>query len=228
MQAARHKTTETAPSCRSKPRLSASNAAAASFSRASTFGWRRAKRFSSQGRMAPGKSTLLRAFAGFLPLAAGASPSRLKRRRAAAELCHYIGHADALKPALTLAENLAFYSALLGGRRHRARARASRLDGDRRSAGRPIFGRAETPRGSGAARRDRSGRIWLLDEPLTALDAKSQIVRRRTDAGASCRRRLHYRRDPCALAGRGARSDAWPRRMTAEPAQPDPRRSARC
>ena len=73
-----------------------------------------------------GKSTLLRAFAGFLPLAAGAIAITPEMEARRAELCHYIGHADALKPALTLAENLAFYSALLGWRRHvSARLRVS-------------------------------------------------------------------------------------------------------
>src|ERR1700753_3405028 len=62
-----------------------------------------------------GKSTLLRAFAGFLPLAAGAIAIAPETEARRAELCHYIGHADALKPGLPLAENLAFYSALLGG-----------------------------------------------------------------------------------------------------------------
>ena len=69
-----------------------------------------------RGPNGAGKSTLLRALAGLLPLAAGRivlSPETEARR---GELCHYIGHADALKPALTLTENLAFSAALLGGR----------------------------------------------------------------------------------------------------------------
>src|ERR1700744_4001285 len=68
-----------------------------------------------KGPNGAGKSTLLRAFAGFLPLAAGAIAIGPKTQSLRAERCHYIGDADALKPALTLAENLAFYSALLGG-----------------------------------------------------------------------------------------------------------------
>jgi heme exporter protein A len=94
---------------------------------------------------------------------------------ARAELCHYIGHADALKPALTLAENLAFYSALLGG--GGIEPALARLG---------LTGIADLPAGylsAGQKRRAALARlvaiarpIWLLDEPLTALDAKSQIV----------------------------------------------------
>ncbi|MGP8232309.1 MAG: ATP-binding cassette domain-containing protein, partial [Methylovirgula sp.] len=68
-----------------------------------------------KGPNGAGKSTLLRALAGLLPLAAGQialTPTTEARR---GELCHYIGHADALKPALTLTENVAFSAALLGG-----------------------------------------------------------------------------------------------------------------
>jgi heme exporter protein A len=94
---------------------------------------------------------------------------------ARAELCHYIGHADALKPALTLAENLAFYSALLGGG-----------DIERALARLGLAGIADLPAAylsAGQKRRAALARlvaidrpIWLLDEPLTALDAKSQTI----------------------------------------------------
>ena len=128
-----------------------------------------------KGPNGAGKSTLLRAFAGFLPLAAGAIAITPETEARRAELCHYIGHADALKPALTLAENLAFYSALLGGGGiERALARLG------------LTGIADLPAAylsAGQKRRAALARlvaiarpIWLLDEPLTALDAKSQTV----------------------------------------------------
>jgi heme exporter protein A len=129
-----------------------------------------------------GKSTLLKAVAGLLPLAAGKieiTPSSDARR---AELCHYVGHADALKPALTAFENLSFLAALLAtgpGRPHEADIGAAlgRLG---------LAGVADFPvayLSAGQKRRAALARliavfrpIWLLDEPLTALDAASQAV----------------------------------------------------
>ncbi len=122
-----------------------------------------------------GKSTLLRALAGLLPLAAGqitTSPATELRR---AELCHYIGHADALKPSLTLSENLSFSAALLGGQ-----------DIDRALEALGLVAIADFPAAylsAGQKRRAALARlvavfrpIWLLDEPLTALDAAAQAV----------------------------------------------------
>lgn len=136
-----------------------------------------------------GKSSLLRALAGLLPLAAGAmtvSPRASSQGMSLAanlgEICHYIGHADALKPSLTLAENLAFWTALLGrpggsGLATRVEAALARLGlapiadlpcaylsaGQKRRAALARLVAAERP-------------LWLLDEPLTALDATGQSV----------------------------------------------------
>jgi len=60
-----------------------------------------------------GKSSLLRLIAGLLRPAAG----RIElaggaAERTTAEQAHYLGHLDALKPSLTVAENLAFGSAI--------------------------------------------------------------------------------------------------------------------
>ncbi|HEX5997847.1 MAG TPA: heme ABC exporter ATP-binding protein CcmA [Hyphomicrobiaceae bacterium] len=63
-----------------------------------------------------GKTTLLRAIAGFLPLEDGTI--RLDGAGAdmsIAEQCHYVGHANAVKPSLTVAENAAFWMGFLGG-----------------------------------------------------------------------------------------------------------------
>ena len=61
-----------------------------------------------------GKSSLLRAIAGLLRIAAG--DVRLEggdAERSIGEQAHYLGHADALKAALTAGENLAFWAAML-------------------------------------------------------------------------------------------------------------------
>ena len=125
-----------------------------------------------------GKSTLLRAIAGFLPLAAGAI--RLEGgdlERSIGEQSHYLGHADALKGALTAGENLAFWAGALGGDSSRPAwlAALSRL-GLQHVADFPV--RALS---AGQKRRVALARLlvaarplWLLDEPTTALDAAAQ------------------------------------------------------
>lgn len=130
-----------------------------------------------------GKSSLLRALADLLPAAQGSFVCAAAADARRAEICHYIGHADALKNALTVTENLEFWSALL------------LQDGSGREGGWPVdaalarFGLAHAANlpaaylSAGQRRRAALARLlvaprplWLLDEPLTALDAASQAV----------------------------------------------------
>lgn len=125
-----------------------------------------------------GKSSLLRALAGLLPLAAGAVTLEGGVDEAPiGEQAHYLGHADALKSALTAGENLAFWAAMLGGDPSRAgwSAALARL-GLAHVADFPV--RALS---AGQKRRVALARllvaqrpIWLLDEPTSALDAAAQ------------------------------------------------------
>ena len=68
------------------------------------------------GRNGAGKSSLLRMVAGLVRVAAGrlwlegGDPDLTL-----AEQAHYLGHQDAVKPSLTVAENLAFWTRYLGG-----------------------------------------------------------------------------------------------------------------
>lgn len=122
-----------------------------------------------------GKSSLLRVLAGLLPPAAGAlhwdgAPvaAETHRRRLL-----YVGHQEAVKPWMTVAENLAFWMRLAGAAGPPAPALA-RLALDRL---------AETPGrllSAGQKRRLALARLaavpaalWLLDEPATGLDAAS-------------------------------------------------------
>jgi heme exporter protein A len=122
-----------------------------------------------------GKTSLLRQIAGLLPLAAG--ELRLEGRESDAErpeLCHYVGHADAVKARLSVRENLAFFADFLGegGTDLEAAFAAFRLA--------PL---ADLPAGllsAGQKRRLALSRlfaaprpIWLLDEPQSSLDAAS-------------------------------------------------------
>ena len=124
-----------------------------------------------------GKTSLLRQIAGLLPLAAG--DLRLDGAVADAELpelCHYVGHLNAVKTSLSVAENLAFWADFLGANAARL-APALALD---------AFGLAplaDLPAGllsAGQKRKLALSRlfttkrpIWLLDEPQTSLDAAS-------------------------------------------------------
>jgi heme exporter protein A len=125
-----------------------------------------------------GKSSLLRMMAGLLAPASGrlawdgneiASDPAAHRTR-----LHYLGHTDAVKPALTVAENVAFWGRFRGDGSSAA-AVAAALD---------AFGiacLADLPAGflsAGQRRRTALARLvvsaaplWLLDEPKTALDA---------------------------------------------------------
>lgn len=127
-----------------------------------------------------GKSTLLRAIAGLLPLAAGALTLDGEQEEIAAAL-HYVGHAEGMKPALTVRENLDFWSAFLS----REGAAAPLAPADALDA----FGLAhviDIPAGylsAGQKRRVALARllvaprpIWLLDEPTTALDVRAQAA----------------------------------------------------
>src|SRR5262245_60753531 len=68
------------------------------------------------GRNGAGKSSLLRMIAGFIVPAAG----RLELQDGESELSlgeqsHYLGHQDAIKPSLSVFENLSFWTRYLGG-----------------------------------------------------------------------------------------------------------------
>ena len=129
------------------------------------------------GRNGAGKSTLLRALAGLLPLAAGNLSLTPESDENLAERTHYIGHADALKGALSVVENLSFHAALLdSGRPGMEPGPALEAFG----LG-PISHLPAAYLSAGQRRRAALAKllvarrpIWLLDEPTTALDAASQ------------------------------------------------------
>jgi heme exporter protein A len=63
-----------------------------------------------------GKTSLLRLIAGLLTIAGGSiSLEGGEAELTLPEQAHYLGHRDALKPALSVAENLAFWRDFLGG-----------------------------------------------------------------------------------------------------------------
>jgi heme exporter protein A len=122
-----------------------------------------------------GKTTLIRTLAGLLaPVAGTVTLVDGDPEASLPEHAHYVGHTNALKASLTVAENAAFWCAYLGAADDAT----------------PVLARlgletlADIPSGdlsAGQKRRLGLARlllaprpIWLLDEPTVSLDADSQ------------------------------------------------------
>lgn len=112
-----------------------------------------------------GKTTLLRAIAGLQTPAAG-------RIEVAPDTVAYAAHADGLKSALTVAENLGFWRAVFAGPPVAPALDAMDLT---HLAARPAHAlSAGQKRRLGLARLLVTGRpVWALDEPTVSLDAAS-------------------------------------------------------
>jgi heme exporter protein A len=136
-----------------------------------------------------GKSSLLRLISGLVAHAGGTlTLEGGDQELTIAEQAHYLGHQDALKPSLTVDENLTFWSRYLGGGEatHPAltAARTAALTAALLGVG--LGGIAQLPAAylsAGQRRRLSIARllavkrpIWLLDEPTTALDTAAQAA----------------------------------------------------
>ncbi len=128
-----------------------------------------------------GKSSLLRVMAGLLPAASGVL------RRDGADIqddpevhrasLHYVGHLDAVKPVLSVAENLTFWA----GMRSPSKDAVSLVDGALDRFGLAALGDMPARLLSAGQRRRlnlarlvaNEAPLWLLDEPTAALDAVS-------------------------------------------------------
>ncbi len=125
-----------------------------------------------------GKSSLLRIMAGLLPAADGAI--RLEggeTELALAEQAHYLGHRDALKPALTVLENLDFWREFLGGEAIDGSASLETVGLGHAAHLPAAFLSAGQRRRLSLARLIAVNRpVWLLDEPTSALDTSGQAM----------------------------------------------------
>jgi heme exporter protein A len=129
-----------------------------------------------RGRNGAGKSSLLRMIVGLVRIAGGQlSLQGGDPELSLGEQAHYLGHLDALKPSLSVEENLRFWSAFLG-------AAAVDFSAPLRAVG--LEALADLPAAylsAGQRRRLSIARLlavqrplWLLDEPTSTLDAAAQ------------------------------------------------------
>lgn len=128
------------------------------------------------GANGSGKTTLLRVLAGLTVPAAGVvtwSGTAVHRLvpPARADIA-YQGHLDGLKKELTVTENLAFYRAFWSG----SQSIETLLEQLRLTACRDrqvrYLSAGQRRRAALACMRLKPAKLWLLDEPLTNLDAK--------------------------------------------------------
>lgn len=128
------------------------------------------------GRNGAGKSSLLRVIAGLVhPTSGELTLDGGEPDTTIAEQAHYIGHQDAVKPSLTVRENLTFWARYLGGADRPIDLALQAVD---------LAHLANLPAAylsAGQRRRLSIARViavsrplWLLDEPTSALDVPSQ------------------------------------------------------
>jgi heme exporter protein A len=128
-----------------------------------------------RGANGAGKSSLLRLIAGLVPAAGGTlkfnGPSEI------ANQLHFIAHQDAMKSSMTVEENLKFWCAVLGGEDISPALAAFNLEALKTDPVQLLS--AGQRRRLTLSRLFLSNRpLWLLDEPMTALDVTTQEMLR--------------------------------------------------
>ena len=128
------------------------------------------------GRNGAGKSSLLRTIVGLVRVAHGSlTLEGGDPELTIAEQAHYLGHQDALKPSLSVGENLRFWAGFLGHKAAETGAALAAVGLD------PLADLPAAYLSAGQRRRLSIARllavkrpIWLLDEPMSTLDAAAQ------------------------------------------------------
>ncbi len=133
-----------------------------------------------RGPNGSGKSSLLRQVAGLVPVSGGGLTLDMGDDDSAGDQplpqrCHYVGHQDALKPSLTVRQNLSFWAMLLGGGDGDVERALAAFGLQALSEVAVQFLSAGQRRRLALARLPVAPRpIWLLDEPTTALDQTAE------------------------------------------------------
>jgi heme exporter protein A len=130
------------------------------------------------GSNGSGKTSLLRLIAGLLTMAGGSiGLEGGEAELTLPEQAHYLGHRDALKPALSVTENLAFWRDFLGGEASDVGTSLSTVGLDHAVHLPAAYLSAGQRRRLSIARLLAVRRpVWLLDEPTNALDAAGQSM----------------------------------------------------
>lgn len=128
------------------------------------------------GRNGAGKSSLLRTIAGLVRLTDGTfTLDGGDTELTIAEQAHYLGHQDALKPSLTVGENLRFWAGFFGQSPVAIAAPLEAVGLDALTDLPAAYLSAGQRRRLSIARLLAVKRpIWLLDEPMSTLDATAQ------------------------------------------------------
>jgi heme exporter protein A len=133
-----------------------------------------------RGPNGSGKSSLLRVLAGLIPPERGGArfgDTALSDREAWQEQVAYAGHLDAVKPQLSVAENLESWASLYGAEAGTVDAALARFGLEAIADYPASYCSAGQKRRLGLARLPVAGRpLWLLDEPTVSLDAASVAV----------------------------------------------------
>jgi heme exporter protein A len=130
------------------------------------------------GRNGSGKTSLLRLIAGLLAISGGSvTLEGGDAELTLGEQAHYLGHRDALKPALSVIENLGFWRDFLGGEAFDPAESLSAVGLDHAGHLPAAYLSAGQRRRLSLARLIAVRRpVWLLDEPTAALDAAGQSL----------------------------------------------------
>lgn len=149
-----------------------------------------------QGPNGAGKTTLLRACAGLIPVVRGSAHvlgvNIAIDRESIRERVGLLGHQNGLFAELTIAENVDFWSTVVGATRAERDAAMQRMSIDGKLANRRVseLSAGQKRRCALACLVVRRAEIWLLDEPHAGLDAKGRdeidlILKEAASAGAT-------------------------------------------
>lgn len=123
-----------------------------------------------------GKSSLLRLLAGLVAPAAGTV--ELAGRDAnltIGQSAHFIGHMNAVKAAMTVEENLRFWTGFLGSRQDTSPLQAFNLE-NHASIPAALLSAGQSRRLALSRLAAVPRPLWLLDEPTVGLDTASQAI----------------------------------------------------